>query len=523
MILLPEKKAVLLRLRDPARVTTVIPSAREVMYQGKPHIAVPHQIEVVQVLRNIGIQVPSPILSYYDWPGRFQPFEHQKEVAQFLTLYNRAFNLSDLGTGKTLATLWAYDYLRSRGVRHKAIVITPLSTLERTWADELFNHFPHLTHAVLHGSWERRLKLLEQDVDLYLINHDGIKVSGLVEALASRDDIDLVIVDEIAQVARTAGADRFKALNTIINRQVPRAAWGLTGTPIPNAPTDAWAQCKLLVPERVPLYFKRFKEQVMRQVGPFTWLPRDNALDTVKTCMQPAIRFHRDDCIDLPPCVFQTREAVLTAEQSRVFKEMMNQLVAEAAEGQITAVNEAIKGMRLIQIALGVAYAKDGASVVLDCKPRLEVIADAVAESNSKAIVFSPFVGAIPVIQEHLENAGHTVECIHGGVSKNERDRIIGAFQKAADPQVLVCQPASMSHGITLTAASTIIWAAPITSNDTFEQANARITRPGQRHSQLIVLVEGTPIERKYYERLRKKQAVQGTLLDMVKADRTLA
>lgn len=523
MILLPEKKAVLLRLRDPARVTTVIPSAREVMYQGKPHIAVPHQIEVVQVLRNLGIQAPSPILSYYDWPGRFKPFAHQKEVAQFLTLYNRAFNFSDLGTGKTVATLWAYDYLRSRGVRHKALVVTPLSTLERTWADEMFNHFPHLTYSVLHGSREKRLKLLEQDVDVYLINHDGIKVSGFIQALETRTDIDLVIVDEIAQVARTAGAERFKTLNTIINRQVPRAAWGLTGTPIPNTPTDAWAQCKLLVPERVPPYFKRFKEQVMRQVGPFTWLPRDNALDTVKECMQPAIRFHRDDCIDLPPCVFQTREAAMTPEQSRMFKEMMNQLVAEAENGQITAVNEAIKGMRLIQIALGVAYAKDGSSVVLDCAPRLEVITEAVQESNSKAIVFSPFVGAIPVIQAHLEKAGYSVESIYGEVSKNERDRIIGAFQKSERPHVLVCQPASMSHGITLTAASTIIWAAPITSNDTFEQANARITRPGQKHSQLIVLVEGTPIERKYYERLRKKQAVQGTLLDMVKADRVVA
>lgn len=88
---------------------------------------------------------------------------------------------------------------------------------------------------------------------------------------------------------------------------------------------------------------------------------------------------------------------------------------------------------------------------------------------------------------------------------------------------MLVAQPAAMSHGLTLTAASTIVWYAPIPSNDIFEQANARITRPGQKHSQLIVMIEGTPIERKYYQRLKDKQKVQGVLLDLIKADRVTA
>ena len=113
-----------------------------------------------------------------------------------------------------------------------------------------------------------------------------------------------------------------------------------------------------------------------------------------------------------------------------------------------------------------------------------------------------------------------SVEVIHGGVSKSERDRIFSAFQKTKDPKVLVAQPAAMSHGLTLTAASTIVWYSCITSNEVFEQANGRINRPGQKMNNFIILLEGTPVESRIYARLRKKQKMQGALLDEVKAHR---
>jgi SNF2 family DNA or RNA helicase len=104
---------------------------------------------------------------------------------------------------------------------------------------------------------------------------------------------------------------------------------------------------------------------------------------------------------------------------------------------------------------------------------------------------------------------------IFGEVSKTDRDRILGAFQKDTDPQVLIAQPAAMSHGLTLTAASVIVWFAPITSAETYEQANARITRPGQKHNQLIVNIQGTRLEARMYDRLKKKVSLQGALLEM--------
>lgn len=536
MLVYPKKKALILRLRDPARVTSVIPSAKVIEHESGQLVAVKHGPEETKVLRNIGIDAPSPILHHYDWPGRFEPFYAQREAAAFMSLEPRAFNLSDLGTGKTLATLWAYDYLRESGVVNKALVITPLSTLERTWADEVFQHFPHLEVAVLHGSRNQRIKLLESDADLYLINHDGIKVSGFVDALKDRDDINLVVIDEIAQVARNASTDRFRALMDICNRQSTRKVWGLTGTPTPNAPTDAWAQCKLLVPERVPAYSTRFRDMVMKQINQFLWVPRANALDIVHDAMQPSIRFTRDECVDLPPVMYDTRFAQLTADQTKAYRDMLTKLCIQAAGGQITAANEAVKAQKLIQVACGVVYDGNGGEVVLDNTPRMQTLMEVIEQSATKVIVFVPFVSVAEKVAKevsfNLDKANYTegilrgrqfgtkVELIHGGVSKNERDRIFGAFQHSEAPQVLVAQPAAMSHGLTLTAASTIVWYAPITSNETFVQANARITRPGQKHSQLIVMLEGTDMERKYYARLKDKQRVQGILLDMVKDSR---
>lgn len=441
----------------------------------------------------------------------------------FLILRRNGCVFASGNTGKTMATLWAYDYLRSIGHVRKAIVVTPLSTLERTWADEVFNHFPHLNAVVLYGTREKRLKLLETDADLYLINHDGIKVSGFLEALAHRPDIDLVIVDEVAQVARTAGTERYTALREICNRQTPRKVWGLTGTPTPNSPTDAWAQCRLLVPHRVPPYFNKFRDQVMRQVNQFLWVPRDNSLEVVHEAMQPAIRFKRDECVDLPPCMFETREAHLTDEQKKAYRDMLTRLRIEHENGGITAVNEAVKAQKLIQVACGAVYDGDGGELLLDVGPRMDVLMEIIEQAAAKVIVFAPFVAVVGRILDHVRAEGYTAEAIHGGVSKNERDRIFTAFQKGAEPRVLVAQPAAMSHGLTLTAANTIVWFAPIASNDTFEQANARITRPGQKHSQLIVTIEGTDIERRYYQRLKNKQKVQGLLLDMVQNARAPA
>jgi SNF2 family DNA or RNA helicase len=519
MLVWEKKKALLLKLKEPERVLNVIPTAKLVKSNGADYVAVPHRLDETRALRALGHDAPSPIRYHYDWPGRFEPFSAQKDAAAFLTTNSRAFNLSELGTGKSLASLWAYDFLKQLGKLTKALIIAPLSTLERTWADEIFNHFPHLTCAVLHGTREKRLKLLKQhDIDIYIINHDGVSI--VEKALRQRQDIDLIIVDEIAQCARNASTDRWKAINTVVNKhKEKRACWGMTGTPTPNAPTDAWAQCKMLVPEKVPPYFNRFKMQVMRQLSQFTWIPKPGATEVVKEIMQPSVRFTRDECIDLPPIMYETRLVDLTKEQAKAYKEMMIKLQTQADDGDITAVNEAVKMGKLIQIACGVVYADDGTEFTIPSDPRIEETRAIIESAEGKVIVFVPYVSSVKMVADELRK-DFTVETIYGRVKKSERDRIFGEFQKGKRLRVIVAQPGAMSHGLTLTAASTIIWYSCVTSNEIFEQANGRINRPGQKMNNFVIMLEGTKVEKRIYSRLKNKQKMQGALLDEIKASR---
>lgn len=418
-------------------------------------------------------------------------------------------------TGKTNAALWAYDYLRQVKQVNKMLVVCPLSTMERTWGDGVFATFPHLDFAVLHGTRERRLKLLNTDAHIYIINIDGVRT--IEKELAKRPDIDLIVLDELA-MARNSGTERWKTLNTICNKQGNRRVWGMTGSPTPNAPTDAWAQCRLVTPDNpmVPRYFNRFRDMVMRQITQFKWVPRDEANDVIHKMMQPAVRFSLDDCTDLPEQTFITRDVEMTPDQKKAYKEMLSKLSVEMAGGQILAVNEAVKVNKLIQIACGVAYSTDGSEVLIDNKPRIEALKELIEESEGKAIVFVPLTGALEYVAAELRK-DWSVEIVHGGTGKAERDDIFGRFQKSDEPRVLVANAQTMSHGLTLTAATTIVWYAPVHSNEVYSQANARVRRPGQTRTTVIAHIAGSDIERKVYKRLSEKQSMQGVLLEMMK------
>jgi SNF2 family DNA or RNA helicase len=170
--------------------------------------------------------------------------------------------------------------------------------------------------------------------------------------------------------------------------------------------------------------------------------------------------------------------------------------------------------MKLVQICCGAAYDSDGNTIVIPPKGRVQELLTIIEEAASKVIVFVPFKSALKSLHAEISKH-HSAEMIFGEVSKTDRDRILGDFQQSPDPQVLIAQPAAMSHGLTLTAASVIVWFAPITSAETYEQANARITRPGQKHNQLIVNIQGTRLEARMYDRLKKKVSLQGALLEM--------
>lgn len=508
-------ESVVLRAPDPFLLRDLLPHSKTLAHPDY-NVAIQHTLESTKVLRNLGFKIPAPIRSQYDWTGRFRPYEHQIEMAEFLTMHRRCFNLSEMGTMKTNSSLWAADWLMKTGRVRKALIMSPLSTLESVWANDIFDTLPHRTCAVLHGSKERRLKYLGIDADFYIINHDGIKIADVYAAIAKRPDIDLLCIDE-AGMFRNPGSGKYKALMKLLKARPDLRLWLMTGTPCPNAPTDAWALARLVDPGRVPQYAGAFKRETMMQVSNFKWVPRIDAFQKAFDAMQPAIRYKKKDCISLPPVVTRDLGAGLTKSQAEAVKQLKEHMVTKASNGvKVTAANAADQINKMRQVLCGAL--KDPMTGVyhpLPHEPRTQALIETIQQASAKVLVVVPFKGIIRLLEQELLKQHITCAVVNGDVPMTKRTAIFEAFKKTPDPHVLLCHPAVMAHGLNLTEADTLIFYAPIYSNDEVEQVNERFNRAGQTRNMTIVRIGCHPLEWAIYRLTDTRAQAQNGILDL--------
>lgn len=506
-----ENKALLMKLRNPQRVLATIPKSKQL---DDGQVLVHWGLEESQVLKNIGIKnVPSPIEGRYNWPGMFKPFDHQRKTAAFLTMHRRAYCFNDPGTGKTASVAWAADYLMTRGHIKRVLVICPLSIMGSAWQADLFKTLMHRRVDIAHGDRKKRIKVIQSDAEFVIINFDGVET--VAEELKN-GGFDLVVIDE-ANAIKTATTKRWKAINSIV--QPDTWLWLATGTPASQSPTDAYGLARMLSPSSVPQYFYSFRDTVMYKVTQFKWAAKKNAAEIVNQILQPAIRYTKDECLDLPELLYTTREAALTPQQAKYYKMLKEQFLMTASGETVTSVNAATNLNKLLQVASGAAYTDNGNVVEFDITHRYNVLVEAIEESTHKVLVFVPFRHAIDVLQERLRKDGYAVEVIHGGVSVNRRTEIFKAFQTEPEPRILLIQPAAASHGVTLHAANTVVWWGPVTSNEIWHQANARVHRAGQKNPCLVVRLCGCNVERKLYAALDAKTEDMSSLLNLYKEE----
>ncbi len=162
-----DNKALLLKIKEPQRITTVIPKSK-ILDSGE--VLVKWGLEEAQVLKNLRIKnVPSPIEAHYDWPGLYRPFEHQKTTASFLTLHRRAFCFNEQGTGKTSSVIWAVDYLMNIGIIKRVLVLCPLSIMQSAWENDLFKFAMHRSCAIAHSySKEKRIEAANSSAEFVI-------------------------------------------------------------------------------------------------------------------------------------------------------------------------------------------------------------------------------------------------------------------------------------------------------------------------------------------------------------------
>lgn len=456
------------------------------------------------------------LLEGYQWPAPLgvKPFAHQKTTVEFLVSNRKAFCFNEQGTGKTASVIWATDYLMSLGAIKRVLVVCPLSIMRSAWQQDLFKFAMHRRVAVAHHAKpEVRKQLVSGDAEYVIVNFDGVEIVKK-EIIAGK--FDLIVIDE-SSAYKNAQTTRWKCMRDIM--QSVKGLWMLTGTPAAQSPVDAYGLAKLVNPGGVPKFFGQYRDLVMQQFGTYKWIPRPNADKIVHKALQPAIRFEKAQCLDLPPVTYLTREAPMTPQQRKYYNILHKDMLIEAAGENISAVNAAVKINKLLQISCGAAYSDDKAVIDFDVSPRLAVVEEVINEAANKVLVFVPFSHTITLLQNHLNKKGITNEVIAGNVNVNKRTDIVNRFQTSPLTKVLIIQPQAASHGLTLTAADTIIWYAPITSVETYLQANARIDRPGQQNPMTVVHIRSSPVEGRLYSMLQSGIQEHSKIVELYKEE----
>jgi len=476
-----------------------------------PITVAPLTLQNCRACIDAGLPTHDPLATYRYDLSPIQPYRHQRETATFLALNPRAFCWNEAGTGKTASCLWAIDYLFSQNIINSVLIVCPLSTTQAVWFKECLRLIPILHAEVLIGASDRRRKLFLKKYPIYITNHDGIKVL--------KDDMlknppDLIIVDE-STAFKNARTDRWRTLNLL--SKTAKYIWFLSGTPAPQAPTDLYAQGKIVCPEFAGKSFIRFRDKVMQQISQFKWVVKPDFERTLKDLIKPVIRFARDDCLDLPDIIYQTIETELSTKQAHAYNTLRRQAIVMINKNEITAVNEGVMRSKLLQCCGGQLYGTDeqGARSVVDLNPapRLDATLDIVSECARGVLIFVPFISMLDNLNAFLTAQKITCKTISGETSLKLRTHYFNQFQNG-EIKVLIAHPRTMGHGVTLTYADTVIWYVVSSDNELYEQANSRIHRIGQANKMRIIHLISTKLEAQILQRLQDKQTVQGVLLD---------
>ncbi len=481
---------------------------------GEVYYKLPYSLRTTLAARMKGYKVRSPIHYQYKWPG-FTPLVHQSITAAFFTLHRRAYCLNGLGSGKTLAALWAADYLLSIGEISRVLVISPLSTLPDAWERTLFRMFPHLKMHVVHGAGKRALDKSHTSfakTQIFLANHEFTR-SPERGVFTQKDKlpIDLLIVDEGASY-RALNTSKAKGLRALAKDV--KYVWWMTATPTPNAPTDAWQQADIMG-TRGGVSYGAFRDLTMRKLSMCAWTARPEAPEHVARILSPSICFKTDECIDLPGITYQTRVATMSQEQKAIYTTLSRDAFVALSNGATaTALNEGIKANKLLQVACGILYTDDSEEAEVAAVEKVKIVEEILEEADTPVILFAPYKSVVRYLAEKFKKYSPGV--IMGDVPLRERKKLFDAVQDGSC-KLLIAHPKTMAHGITLTRSACIIWYAPVYSNELYEQANGRIYRQGQTKHCTIIHITSCAVEREIYYRLEHRQKMQGAVLEAVK------
>jgi len=456
-------------------------------------------------------------------PGWFESdsipelFSHQDETRQFGILTSRVFDMSDAGTGKTRAWLEVLVH-RKKLLGGKALILAPKTILKNAWADDIMKFTPGLSYVIAYAT--NREKAFEEDVDVYITNHDAVKwlYKHRKKYLEGRGFHTIIVDESTAFKHRTS--QRSKALAKLVSMFDHRT--NLTGTPNPNGLLDLWHQVFLLDDgTHLGDSYWRFRAMVCepKQVGPspqhVRWDDREGMVEAVAGLIEDmTIRHDFEECTDIPENHVYTVNFELSAKHRRAYDILKEHAILELREGGISAFNAGVLANKLLQLASGAVY-DDQSIVQLYDTGRYELVLD-LAEQRKQCVVAFNWKHQRDHLTQLADERGITYGVIDGGVSARQRETVVTNFQ-AGLIKIIFAHPASAAHGLTLTRGTTTIWASPTYNAEHYTQFNKRIYRIGQKHkTETLLVTAANTIDTEVASRLMGKVEKMTDLLEML-------
>lgn len=444
-------------------------------------------------------------------------YDHQIEDVQFLLDTHCAFNTSTPGTGKTLSTLETF-HQRNDG---KMLVICPKTIMQAAWGADIEQYYPDTKYEVFNRKYVKNKNYIR---DLFWMNDIVIinfEAAGLILENAPLEDYNTLIVDEFTAV-KNRQTQRSKNILKLSENFKYRIL--LSGTPTPNSILDIWHPT-LIVDRglRLGTNFFQFRNTVCvpSERGTFQkfteWKDIPEAADVVAHTLRSInIRHCLEEVIDMPERIYRTMAIDMSDKVHKFYDEMARYALLTIQEHDITAVNKAILGNKLLQIASGSVYDALGNAVLIHDE-KYHLIAELVRE-REHSLVFYIWTHQMEVLGDILNKLDISYAIINGNTADKQRARIVEDYQ-AGQYQTLLVQPAAAAHGLTLTRSTASIWCSPTFNLEHFSQANHRDYRIGQtKRSEVIMIEYKNTIERYVYEKLQNKQNALDDLLQILKS-----
>lgn len=438
----------------------------------------------------------------------------------------------EMGLGKTVSALSAFEVLRQEGKARKMLVIAPLRVAEHTWPAEIeaWSHLNHLTYAVVTGSEKNRKYQLDRKVDVYIINRENVPwLCG--EYSVRKWPFDVVCIDELSSF-KSEKSERWKLLKA--KRPHFKYTWGLTGTPAPNGMHDLWSQVYLLdrgerLGDKKDTYLNNFFQEVnvtkehkkitikkgsTRQGENYY---RDKIFHIIEDI---CISMQADDWLKIPKLVERRYDIVASAKVMADYEEFEEELILELIDEDevITAANAASLTNKLLQFANGAIYTKKDRSEWVDLhNAKIEALEDILEAANGNPVLcFYRFKHDVARILSHPK-----LKRFKPVKLPKRDDGTLDSWNRGEIP-FLLAHPASAGHGLNMQhGGHNVVWFGLPWSLELYLQANARLHRKGQKNRVIVhVLAIKDTIDERVARVLMDKEKGQKSLMKYLNVKR---